>query len=185
MDHHVKVHLPSHLADQVRDESKKKEKEKKKMRESLSRNSPTTLRKVMDNMKKKKEMDQRREDFLQLQIKKNQEKRSSLLHRLHEEMGRFKLNIEGAFDMNARKLCKNNITQRTKNLIEKFQSKKHKKESDFNAMLIATARDQASAVKLDFEQEEDQKQNVIKENDNRYFQAIRKLKGKDPIEEQN
>ena len=56
-------------------------------------------------------------------------------------MGRFKLNIEGTFDMNGRKLCKKNITQRTKNLIEKFQSKKHKKETDFNAALMATARD--------------------------------------------
>eukprot|EP00347_Sterkiella_histriomuscorum_P018644 403344728 len=107
---------------------------------------------------------------------KNKQKKETLLHRLQEEMGRFKVDIEDAFGYD-RKLCKKNITQRTKYLIEKFQSKKHKKDTNFYAQMLRSARDQASAVKLDFENDDDRQVAQVRADERQYYQAIRRMKG--------
>jgi len=78
-----------------------------------------------------------------------------------------------------RKLCKKNITQRTKYLIEKFLSKKHRKEANAQLEMVRAAVQQADLVKLDFEQEEEKKNQMVQESESKYYQAIRKLKFQD------
>ena len=110
-----------------------------------------------------------------MQIKKNKEKKLTLMQRLQEEMGRFKLNIDQTFGKD-RKLCKKNITERTKFLIEKFQSKKRKKDGSLQTQILNNAKEQAQWVKLDFELEKEKAATIIKEDESKYYQAIRKLK---------
>ena len=93
-------------------------------------------------------------------------------------MGRFKLQIEEAFGKD-RKLCKKNITQRTKYLIEKYQSKKKKKDTTLQAKILSSAKEQAQLVRLDFEMEKDKQQVQLREDESKYYQAIRKMKFND------
>ncbi|CDW91753.1 UNKNOWN [Stylonychia lemnae] len=176
VDHHVRVYLSPAQKEEI--ERKKIDSQNRtpvQQKSNPNSKSPKNLRKAIESMKKKKELDTRRENFLQIQIEKNKQRKNSLLKRLQEEMGRFKLDIEEAFGQD-RKLCKKNITQRTKYLIEKFQSKKQKKDKDFYTKILRSARDQAQAVRLDYEIDEDKKKNNAIAEESKYYEALHKLK---------
>ena len=111
VEHHVKVVLSPQLKEELerRKQSLGREEALSLFSSPKRSSSPRNLRKTIEQMKKQKEVEKRREDFLQLQIEKSRKKKQSVLHRLQEEMGRLKVDIDQAFGKD-RKLCKKNIT---------------------------------------------------------------------------
>ena len=95
--------------------------------------------------------------MLQKSIEKKRKQKKSLMERLELENWRTKetpLEVELVFGKE-RKLCKKNITLRTKLLIQKFNSKKRNKEGTYLNKILNTARETAGEVKLDYEEEND------------------------------
>jgi len=112
--------------------------------------------------------------MLHQQIQKKKEKKKTTLEKLEIELGRFKIDIDKFYGED-RKLCKNNITERTKYLIEKQQSKRKSVERNIQMKILSQARETEKQVKLDFEME-DRKGPKKEENDeNKYYKAIKKV----------
>lgn len=91
--------------------------------------------------------------IIQEEIKRKEENKCKKIKRIQIERGEFEHQEEEQFG-SLRKLCKNNITQRTKFLIEKLKAKKKTKESkNIQQKILNQAKETANMVKLDYEME--------------------------------
>jgi len=72
---------------------------------------------------------------------------------LQEEAGKVRRDREAEFG-DDRKLCKKNITDKTKWLIDKLLSKKRSKDNNYQAKVLHSAKETEAQVRLDFEKEE-------------------------------